>query len=97
MIVHLNQNIVHKLFTNVNGNAIKIQQNVTTTSQDTFKFKIDKIVQLNEACVGCQITQTFGDMLFTLKKEITIVKQLKKNYKLSFNLIHLASHSFIMV
>lgn len=45
-----------------------------------------------------QITQTLGDMLFTLNIFlITIVKNLKKNYKLSFNLIHLASHSFIMV
>jgi hypothetical protein len=37
----------------VNGNVLKIQENLTTTSQDTFKFKIDKIVQINEACVGC--------------------------------------------
>ncbi len=45
-----------------------------------------------------QITQILGDMLFTLIIFlITIVKKLKKNYKLSFNLIHLASHSFIMV
>ncbi len=40
-------------FIDVNGNVLKIQENLTTTSQDTFKFKIDKIVQINEACVGC--------------------------------------------